>query len=112
LLTWGTADERVKYRLTVKLHEFLPNVDAIGYPGLTHDTTPAQLDRIVAWLAKLNAGRLGSRLPLPLQWRGGTSKSRFPVLGVQIPSALAFERCLFASHFLYVEKEHIRCYGG
>jgi hypothetical protein len=57
LLTWGTADERVNYRLTIKLHELLPNVNAIEYPGLVHDTTPEQIDHIVAWLAKLHDGQ-------------------------------------------------------
>lgn len=51
LITWGTADTRVNYLLTIQLaNNLAANITKIEYPGLGHVTGTQQINDILSWL--------------------------------------------------------------
>ena len=51
-ISWGTADDRVDYRLTKALHELVasPSIHHIEYPGLGHETKEFLITDSVRWV--------------------------------------------------------------
>ena len=51
-MSWGTADDRVDFRLTKALHELVasPGIHHLEYPGLGHETKEFLITDAVRWV--------------------------------------------------------------